>query len=59
MCSWIRGDKMIVCSLFAGVQQGTVMNVALFLLAIIVSFVVVRIGAIIFEFTGLEWSLAF
>ena len=50
---------MIVCSLFAGVQQGTVMNVALFLLAIIVSFVVVRIGAIIFEFTGLEWSLAF
>jgi len=30
----------------------------LFILAIIVSFIVVRIGAIAFQLTGLEWSLA-
>ncbi len=30
----------------------------LFLVALIVSFVVVRIGAIAFQLTGLEWSLA-
>lgn len=34
------------------------MNLILFLVAIIVSFVAVRIGAIAFELTGLEWSLA-
>ena len=30
----------------------------LFILALIVSFIVVRIGAIAFQLTGLEWSLA-
>jgi len=34
------------------------MNLVLFLLTIIVSFIIVRIGAIAFELTGLEWSLA-
>jgi len=34
------------------------MNVLLFIVAIAISFVVVRIGAIAFELTGLEWSLA-
>ncbi|MFH1458303.1 MAG: hypothetical protein ABIG31_03960 [Candidatus Omnitrophota bacterium] len=34
------------------------MNLLLFLFAIIVSFIVVRIGAIAFQLTGLEWSLA-
>ncbi|MFH1479110.1 MAG: TrkA C-terminal domain-containing protein [Candidatus Omnitrophota bacterium] len=34
------------------------MNLLLFLTIIIVSFIVVRIGAIAFELTGLEWSLA-
>jgi K+/H+ antiporter YhaU regulatory subunit KhtT len=34
------------------------MNVVLFIVAIAISFVVVRIGAIAFELTGLEWSLA-
>ncbi|KPK39111.1 MAG: hypothetical protein AMJ78_08975 [Omnitrophica WOR_2 bacterium SM23_29] len=34
------------------------MNLLLFLVVIIVSFIVVRIGAIAFELTGLEWSLA-
>lgn len=34
------------------------MNLLLFLVTIFVSFVVVRIGAIAFELTGLEWSLA-
>jgi K+/H+ antiporter YhaU regulatory subunit KhtT len=34
------------------------MNVALFILVVAVSFVVVRIGAILFELTGLEWSVA-
>ena len=30
----------------------------LFILALISSFIVVRIGAIAFQLTGLEWSLA-
>lgn len=34
------------------------MNLLLFIVIIIVSFIVVRIGAIAFELTGLEWSLA-
>ena len=34
------------------------MNIVLFFLAIIVSFIAVRIGAIAFQLTGLEWSLA-
>ncbi|MDD5079757.1 MAG: TrkA C-terminal domain-containing protein [Candidatus Omnitrophica bacterium] len=34
------------------------MNLLLFIMAIIISFIVVRIGAIAFELTGLEWSLA-
>jgi len=34
------------------------MNLLLFIIAIIASFIVVRIGAIAFELTGLEWSLA-
>jgi hypothetical protein len=34
------------------------MNLILFIVAIIVSFIVVRIGAIAFQLTGLEWSLA-
>jgi len=34
------------------------MNVLLFLTLIIISFIVVRIGAIAFQLTGLEWSLA-
>ena len=34
------------------------MNLVLFFLTIIVSFIIVRIGAIAFELTGLEWSLA-
>lgn len=34
------------------------MNLLLFLITIVISFVVVRIGAIAFELTGLEWSLA-
>jgi hypothetical protein len=34
------------------------MNLLLFITILIVSFIVVRIGAIAFELTGLEWSLA-
>jgi hypothetical protein len=34
------------------------MNLALFLIVLIVSFIVVRIGAIAFQLTGLEWSMA-
>lgn len=34
------------------------MNLLLFFIILIVSFIVVRIGAIAFELTGLEWSLA-
>ena len=34
------------------------MNLLLFAIALIASFIVVRIGAIAFELTGLEWSLA-
>lgn len=34
------------------------MNLLLFIITILISFVVVRIGAIAFEMTGLEWSLA-
>ena len=34
------------------------MNILLFFVTIIISFIVVRIGAIAFELTGLEWSLA-
>lgn len=35
-----------------------VTNLALFIAVLVVSFVVVRIGAIAFQLTGLEWSLA-
>lgn len=34
------------------------MNLALFLIVLIVAFIVVRIGAIAFQLTGLEWSMA-
>ncbi|HUS72910.1 MAG TPA: TrkA C-terminal domain-containing protein [Sedimentisphaerales bacterium] len=34
------------------------MNLLLFIIVLIVSFIVVRIGAIAFQLTGLEWSLA-
>ena len=34
------------------------MNLLLFIIALIVSFIVVRVGAIAFQLTGLEWSLA-
>lgn len=34
------------------------MNVVLFVVILIVSFIVVRIGAVAFELTGLEWSVA-
>jgi hypothetical protein len=34
------------------------MNILLFFVAIIVSFIVVRIGAVAFQLTGLEWSVA-
>jgi hypothetical protein len=34
------------------------MNLILFIVALIVSFVAVRVGAIAFQLTGLEWSLA-
>ena len=34
------------------------MNVLLFIIMITISFVAVRIGAIAFQLTGLEWSLA-
>ena len=34
------------------------MNVLLFIIMITISFIVVRIGAIAFQLTGLEWSLA-
>ena len=34
------------------------MNLVLFILVLIVSFIIVRIGAIAFQLTGLEWSLA-
>jgi hypothetical protein len=34
------------------------MNLMLFITVLIVSFVVVRIGAIVFHLTGLEWSMA-
>lgn len=34
------------------------MNLLLFIMTLVVSFIAVRIGAIAFELTGLEWSLA-
>ena len=34
------------------------MNLLLFIVMILISFIVVRIGAVAFELTGLEWSLA-
>jgi len=34
------------------------MNLALFVVVLVVSFIVVRIGAIAFQLTGLEWSVA-
>ena len=34
------------------------MNLLLFIFVLISSFIIVRIGAIAFELTGLEWSLA-
>lgn len=34
------------------------MNLFLFIFAILISFIVVRIGAVAFELTGLEWSIA-
>jgi len=34
------------------------MNLVLFITVLIVSFIIVRIGAIAFQLTGIEWSLA-
>jgi len=34
------------------------MNVMLFIIVVVASFIIVRIGAIAFQLTGLEWSLA-
>ena len=34
------------------------MNAALFIIVLFVSFIIVRIGAIAFQLTGLEWSIA-
>lgn len=34
------------------------MNLMLFIVIVVASFIVVRVGAIAFELTGLEWSLA-
>ena len=34
------------------------MNLILFIIAIVAAFIIVRIGAIAFQLTGLEWSLA-
>ena len=34
------------------------MSVMLFIIVVIASFIIVRIGAIAFQLTGLEWSLA-
>src|SRR4030042_5928748 len=34
------------------------MNLILFIIVLLISFIVVRIGAIAFQLTGLEWSLA-
>ena len=34
------------------------MNLLLFVIVIIISFTVVRIGAIAFELTGMEWSVS-
>ena len=34
------------------------MNIILFIVALVIAFIVVRIGAIAFQLTGLEWSLA-
>ncbi len=34
------------------------MNLILFIIVLIISFIIVRIGAIAFQMTGLEWSLA-
>ena len=34
------------------------MNLLLFLMVLVVSFIVVRIGAIAFQLTGIEWSAA-
>jgi hypothetical protein len=34
------------------------MNLLIFIIILIVSFIIVRIGAIAFTMTGLEWSLA-
>lgn len=37
---------------------GIIMNLFLFITVLIVSFIIVRIGAVAFQLTGLEWSLA-
>ncbi|MHC4572727.1 MAG: cation:proton antiporter regulatory subunit [Planctomycetota bacterium] len=34
------------------------MNLVLFIIVLVISFIIVRIGAIAFQLTGLEWSLA-
>lgn len=34
------------------------MNIILFIMALVISFIAVRVGAIAFQLTGLEWSLA-
>ncbi len=34
------------------------MNIILFIATIVISFIAIRIGAIAFQLTGLEWSLA-
>jgi hypothetical protein len=38
--------------------MGVRMNVLLFIIALAVSFIAVRLGAVAFELTGLEWSMA-
>ncbi len=34
------------------------MNLLLFITVLVISFIIVRVGAIAFQLTGLEWSLA-
>jgi hypothetical protein len=44
--------------LLKGATLGEAIMLILFILTLTVSFIVVRIGAIAFQLTGLEWSLA-
>lgn len=43
---------------YVGTMKGHVMNIVLFVIVLVVSFIAVRIGAIAFQLTGLEWSTA-